>query len=221
MPLGGTNAGPSATWRSSSWRLPASPAAVSARPAPPQVRDRFRMCPALQGALAGPLPVADGGLVDLPQPGDHFETHMLYHTCTHSMAMMLATVAMVGGGVCAALPRPDRGLLGGQLLMGALVAVAVGRALGDVGGLRPPRPHTARPASTSAGSATCRSTVTKNPPRWSPGTGWRTESCSPPTTPTPTPNTLQAVDRFLRMPLTDQTKRKFLWDNCATLYGLE
>jgi predicted TIM-barrel fold metal-dependent hydrolase len=31
----------------------------------------------------------------------------------------------------------------------------------------------------------------------------------------------KSVDRFLQMPFTDQTKRKFLWDNCAKLYGLE
>jgi len=30
----------------------------------------------------------------------------------------------------------------------------------------------------------------------------------------------KAVDRFLRMPLSDETKRKFLWDNCARLYSL-
>ena len=31
----------------------------------------------------------------------------------------------------------------------------------------------------------------------------------------------KSVERFLRMPLPDQTKRKFLWDNYARLYGLE
>ena len=30
----------------------------------------------------------------------------------------------------------------------------------------------------------------------------------------------KSVDRFLEMPLSDETKRKFLWDNCARLYGL-
>jgi len=30
-----------------------------------------------------------------------------------------------------------------------------------------------------------------------------------------------AVERFLQMPLSDQAKRKFLWDNCARLFGLE
>jgi hypothetical protein len=29
------------------------------------------------------------------------------------------------------------------------------------------------------------------------------------------------LTRFLHMPLAEQTKRKFLWDNCAKLYGLE
>jgi len=30
-----------------------------------------------------------------------------------------------------------------------------------------------------------------------------------------------AVERFLSLPLADSTKRKFLWDNCTRLYGLE
>jgi predicted TIM-barrel fold metal-dependent hydrolase len=30
-----------------------------------------------------------------------------------------------------------------------------------------------------------------------------------------------AVERFLDLPLADATRRKFLWDNCARLYGIE
>jgi uncharacterized protein len=30
-----------------------------------------------------------------------------------------------------------------------------------------------------------------------------------------------AVDRFLKLPISDDDKRKILWDNCAALYGLE
>jgi predicted TIM-barrel fold metal-dependent hydrolase len=29
----------------------------------------------------------------------------------------------------------------------------------------------------------------------------------------------RAVETFLTLPFTDQTKRKYLWDNCARLYG--
>jgi predicted TIM-barrel fold metal-dependent hydrolase len=28
-----------------------------------------------------------------------------------------------------------------------------------------------------------------------------------------------AVDSFLRLPFSDETKRKFLWDNCARMYN--
>ena len=28
-----------------------------------------------------------------------------------------------------------------------------------------------------------------------------------------------AVETFLKLPFSDQTKRKYLWDNCARLYG--
>jgi predicted TIM-barrel fold metal-dependent hydrolase len=28
-----------------------------------------------------------------------------------------------------------------------------------------------------------------------------------------------AVESFVKLPFSDQTKRKYLWDNCARLYG--
>ena len=31
----------------------------------------------------------------------------------------------------------------------------------------------------------------------------------------------KAVERFLALPLSSQAKRKFLWDNCAKLYGFD
>ena len=34
----------------------------------------------------------------------NFDTHMLYHTCTHPMGMMLAAVDIVGGGVLERFP---------------------------------------------------------------------------------------------------------------------
>ena len=43
-----------------------------------------------------PLCFHEGGKVDLPQVGSQFETHMLYHTCTHPFGMMLAVVDVVG-----------------------------------------------------------------------------------------------------------------------------
>jgi predicted TIM-barrel fold metal-dependent hydrolase len=30
----------------------------------------------------------------------------------------------------------------------------------------------------------------------------------------------ESADTFLEMPISDEAKRKILWDNCATLYGL-
>jgi predicted TIM-barrel fold metal-dependent hydrolase len=30
-----------------------------------------------------------------------------------------------------------------------------------------------------------------------------------------------SIEKFLKLPLTETTKRKFLWDNCARLYALE
>ncbi|CAI8054906.1 hypothetical protein GBAR_LOCUS29953 [Geodia barretti] len=91
--------------------------------------------------LGVPLSFHEGGRVNLPQPGDNFTTHMLYHTCTHPMGMMLAAVDIVGGGRAGALPGADGGVPGGELLVGTLAAVAAGRALRDVRVIRPSRPE--------------------------------------------------------------------------------
>jgi predicted TIM-barrel fold metal-dependent hydrolase len=29
------------------------------------------------------------------------------------------------------------------------------------------------------------------------------------------------VETFLKLPFSDQTKRKYLWENCARLYGFD
>ena len=55
--------------------------------------------------LGVPLSFHEGGRVNLPQPGDNFDTHMLYHTCTHPLGMMLAAVDIVGGGVLERFPE--------------------------------------------------------------------------------------------------------------------
>ena len=31
----------------------------------------------------------------------------------------------------------------------------------------------------------------------------------------------KATENLLRLPLSDQTKRKFLWDNCVRLYDIQ
>ena len=47
----------------------------------------------------------EGGEVDLPQIGTQFPNAMMRHTCTHPMAMMLAVVDVIGGGVCERFPE--------------------------------------------------------------------------------------------------------------------
>ena len=64
--------------------------------------------------LGVPLSFHEGGRVNLPQPGDNFNTHMLYHTCTHPMGMMLAVVDVVGGGVLERFPQLNVAFLEGN-----------------------------------------------------------------------------------------------------------
>jgi predicted TIM-barrel fold metal-dependent hydrolase len=66
-----------------------------------QLHDAYHDPPAVPSARY--VGFGEGGEVDQLQVGAHFTT-MLRHTCTHPMAMMLAVVDIIGGGVLERFP---------------------------------------------------------------------------------------------------------------------
>jgi predicted TIM-barrel fold metal-dependent hydrolase len=170
--------------------------------------------------LGVPLSFHEGGRVDLPQPGDNFETHMLYHTCTHSMAMMLAAVDVVGGGVCERFPGLTMAFLEGNCswapwLLWRLDEHWEMSAAYDHPDLKiAPSEYFRRQCYLSV---ECDEEPAEMVTRY----GLEDRIVFSTDYPHADSKYPKSVDRFLRMPLTDQTKRKFLWDNCAKLYGLE
>ena len=120
-----------------------------------------------------------------------------------------------------ASPAPALRVSRGHVRVAAVVAVAAGRGVGEV------RPRLGDPdlascrASTSTGSATSPPTPTRRcSSRW-----WRrwatTASWSRPTIRTPTGLFPHAIEEFVGAEgVSDKTKAKILWDNCARLYNL-
>jgi predicted TIM-barrel fold metal-dependent hydrolase len=145
---------------------------------------------------------------------------MLYHTCTHAMAMMLAAVDVVGGGVCERFPGLTVAVLEGN---GSWAPWWLWR-LDEHGEMSAAYDHpNLALAPSEYFRRQCSLSVDGDEAPAEMVTRYGLEDRMVCSTDDPHADSKypQAVERFLRMPLTDQTKRKFLWDNCATLYGLE
>ena len=170
--------------------------------------------------LGVPLSFHEGGRVDLPQPGDNFETHMLYHTCTHPMAMMLAAVDIVGGGVLERFPNLTVAFLEGNCswapwLLWRLDEHYEMSAAYDHPDLKiAPSEYFRRQCYLSV---ECDEEPAGIVSRY----GLEDNIVFSTDYPHADSKYPRSVERFLEMDLSDQARRKFLWDNCARLYKLE
>lgn len=168
--------------------------------------------------LGVPLSFHEGGRVDLPQPGGNFPTHMLYHTCTHPMAMMLAVVDVAGGGVLERFPELTVAFLEGNCswapwLLWRLDEHYEMSAAYDHPDLKmPPSEYFRRSCYLSV---ECDEEPAEIVARF----GLEDNVVFSTDYPHADSKYPHAVERFLELPLPEQTKRKFLWDNCARLYG--
>ena len=168
--------------------------------------------------LGVPLSFHEGGRVNLPQPGANFDTHMLYHTCTHPMGMMLAAVDIVGGGVLERFPDLRVAFLEGNCswapwLLWRLDEHYEMSAAYDHPDLKmEPSAYFRRQCYLSVECDEAPAEILSK-------YGLEDNvvfSTDYPHADSKYPN---AVARFLELPLSSQVKRKFLWDNCARLYG--
>jgi len=169
--------------------------------------------------LGVPLSFHEGGRVDLPQPGDQFETHMLSHTCTHSMAMMLAAVDIVGGGVCARFPGLTVAFLEGNCSWAPWLLWRLDEHW-EMSGVYDHPDLTMAPSAYFRRQCYLSVECDEEPAEVVTRYGLEERIVFSTDYPHADSKYPKAVDRFLRMPLSDETKRKFLWDNCARLYSL-
>lgn len=161
----------------------------------------------------------EGGDVDLPQVGTHFPNSMMSHTCTHPMAMMLAVVDIIGGGVCERHPKLRFAFLEGNcswapFLLWRLDEHREWRYDWEGQDLKlEPSEYFKRqcflsiecdetPAHLTIGAIGDENIVfsTDYP---------HADSKYP-----------KSCDRFLELPIAEDSMRKILWDNCARLYDI-
>ena len=161
----------------------------------------------------------EGGDVDLPQPGQRFNNSMMRHTCTHPMAMMLAAVDMIGGGVCERFPKLRIAFLEGNcswapFLFWRLDEHHEWRHEWEGQELKlKPSEYFKRQCylSIECDEEPARHTVDAL------GDGNIVFSTDYPHADSKYP---ESVNRFFDLPLSESAQRNIMWDNCARLYDI-
>ena len=173
--------------------------------------------------LGVPLEFHEGGRVHLPQVGIQFETNTLYHVCSQPMQAMLAMVSIIGGGVLERFPKLIVAFLEGNCswVPWCLWRLEEHMEPGSFGGWIEHPDLTMKATEYFKRqcyvSVECDEEFAKQVVEWL-GDDKIVFSTDYPHLDSKYPH---AVERFLELPLTDETKGKLLWDNCARLYGLE
>ena len=150
-----------------------------------------------------------------------FDRLMMWHVFNQPLGVMAVAVSFTGGGVLERFPNAAR--------RACSKATARGR-----------RGSCTASTSTTSGSASIEAPdLTMKPSEYfrrncflsvevdeehrasTTSTGSATTtSCSRPTIRTPTPSTRTRLDYFLKLPLSEESQRKILWDNFCRLYDL-
>ena len=166
-----------------------------------------------------PLCFHEGGRVDLPQVSGNFDTHMMYHTCTHSMGMMLAVVDVVAGGVLERFPDLKVGFLEGNCSWAPWLLWRLDEHYEATG--RQEHPDlTMRPSEYFRRRCYVSVECDEEPSAIMPQYGLEDNVVFSTDYPHGDSKYPASVDRFLKLPLSSGTKGKYLWDNCARLYDL-
>ncbi len=169
--------------------------------------------------LGVPLGFHEGARAALPQSGSRFETNMMHHTLCHSMEMMLSTVSFIGGGVLERFPNLKVGFLEANCSWAPWLVWRLDEHFELSGRFESPelklepREYFQRQCYVSA-------EPDEEPAVFMEKAGLADNvvfSTDYPHNDSKYPN---AIDTFLKLGVTEDTKRKVLWDNCAHLYGL-
>jgi uncharacterized protein len=149
-----------------------------------------------------------------------YDKLMLWHTFSHSLGPMAALVSFAGGGVLERFPKLRAGFLEANCSWAPWLLARlddhyeeyIGRFEVKLSKLPSEHFRDNCYVSVEADEKPARLVV-----------DWMGDDNVVFSTDYPHPDSKfpHAVDKFLSMPLPDQVRRKFLWDNCARLYNLD
>ena len=168
--------------------------------------------------LGVPLGFHEGAWASLPQVGDRFETYMMHHTVCHPMEMMLATVSMIGGGVLERFPELRVGFLEGNCSWVPWLVWRLNEHYELSGRFESPDLKL-EPAEYFQRQCYVSVEPDEEPAKFIEESGLTDTVVFSTDYPHNDAKYPHATDLFLTMPLSEEAKRKILWDNCARLYS--
>ena len=153
----------------------------------------------------------------ISQVGDQFSTSMLHHTCAHPLGMMLAVVSTCGGGILERFPELKVAFLEANCawvpwLMWRLDEHYEWRGYEHPDLTMSPSEYFKRQCFASI-------EPDEWPAKYVDDAGYGHAIVFSTDYPHPDSKYPHAVDSFLSMDLPKEVKGKYLWDNCARLYG--
>ena len=156
----------------------------------------------------------------LPQTGTQFGSNaMLRHAASHPFEQALALMAFCGSGILERHPGLQVGFLEGNCSWAPFVLWRLDEHWERLGGVYAPElkmPPTEYFKRQCFLSVECDEEPSKYAIDWL-GNDRIVFSTD---FPHPDSKFPESVDRFLQLPMTEESKRKLLWDNCAAYYGL-
>ena len=164
-----------------------------------------------------------GGGIDYLTPNfglEVFEPLMMWHTFSHSLGPMSAVVSMTAGGVFERFPKLRAAYLEANCSWAPWLLYRLDEHYEWLGKIEAPF-LTMKPSAYFKRNCFVSAEADEGPAKayveWMGddnlvfSTDYRHPGCKFP----------KAVESFLTLPLSEETKRKVLWDNCARMYGME
>jgi predicted TIM-barrel fold metal-dependent hydrolase len=170
--------------------------------------------------LGVPVGFHEAIFTGLPQVGQQFGTNfMLRHVFCHSVEQMLATASFCGGGIVARHPKLRVAFLEGNCSWLPFLLWRLDEHWEQQGDVWAPD---VKMAPTEYFKRQCYASVEGDEDPVKYVIDWMGNDNLVFSTDYPHGDSKypHAVERFLRLGLADEDKRKILWDNCATIYGV-
>ena len=171
-------------------------------------------------ALDAAVGFHEGSHVPMPEAGSQFEgDYWLFHTCCHSMEMMMAAVSMIGGGVLERFPSLRVAFLEANCSWVPWLMWRLDDHFEFSGKMEAPG------LTMTPGDYFKRQCYVSVEPEESPAAmvesyGLDDNLVLSTDYPHPDSKFPHAVDLFMELPLSGSMRRKTMWDNCARLYGI-
>ena len=170
-------------------------------------------------ALDVPLGFHEGATAAMAQVGKGFDTYMMHHTCCHPMEMMLGVVAMCGSGVLERFPSLRIAFLEGNSAWAPWLLWRLDEHYELSGRYESPELRL-KPSEYFRRQCYVSIEADEEPASIIEEWGLTNNVVFSTDYPHNDSKYPYAIDRFLTMPLRDDTRKAILWDNCANLYDI-